>query len=210
MRTFFFPQISSHFVTRSLIACLSLSCIQFASAAQDSKPATAAQVYTFDVPHTQIYFSVNHLGFSNSSALLSLKEGTLTLDQANMSNSKAEVTIDVASLQFGDKKWNEHMADKQFFNTAAFPNIEFVSSKVTMSSATAGKLTGNLTVLGVSKPITLDFVVNKIDINPMSKKPYAGFSATGSLKRSDFGMVAYLPSIGDDVKIRIEAEAGIK
>jgi len=192
-------------------ACLLLMLSSFSSAAQDAIPAPiAVQTYTFDVPHTQIYFSVNHLGFSNSSALLSLKEGTLTLDQANMSISKAEVTIDVASLQFGDKKWNEHMADKQFFNTAAFPTMKFVSSKVTMSSATAGKLTGDLTLLGISKPVTLDFTVNKIDTNPMSKKPYAGFSATGSLKRSDFGMVAYLPSIGDEVKIRIEAEAGIR
>lgn len=198
-------------IFRSLTPGLLLSCIAFANAAQDTKPAAAtAQVYTFDVPHTQIYLTVNHMGFSNSTALLSLNEGTLTLDQANMSNSKAEVTIGVASLQFGDKTWNEHMADKKFFNTAAFPTMKFVSSKVTMSSATAGKLTGDLTLLGVSKPVTLDFTVNKIDTNPMSKKPYAGFSATGSLKRSDFGMSAYLPSIGDEVKIRIEAEAGIK
>ena len=178
---------------------------------RDIKPWLAVtQVYTFDVPHTQIYFTINHMGFSNSSALLSLKEGTVTIDQANMANSKADVTIDVASLEFGDKTWNEHMAEKKFFNTAAFPTMKFVSSKVTMSSATVGKLTGNLTLLGVSKPVTLDFTINKIDANPMSKKPYAGFSATGSLKRSDFGMSAYLPSIGDEVKIRIEAEAGIK
>ncbi len=200
----------SNFKTLSLGAALLASTAL--AAAQNTPPMVAAkaQIYSFDVPHTQIYFTVNHLGFSNSTALLSLKEGSLTLDQANMGNSKADVTIDVASLQFGDKTWNEHMADKKFFNTAAFPTMKFSSTKVEMSSATAGKLTGNLTMLGVSKPVTLDFTVNKIDANPMSKKPYAGFSATGSLKRSDFGMSAYLPSIGDEVKIRIEAEAGIK
>lgn len=200
----------SKLTTLSLSGAL-LACTAFVTA-QNAKPMVAAkaQVYSFDVRHTQIYFTVNHLGFSNSTALLSLKEGSLTLDQANMSNSKADVTIDVASLQFGDKTWNEHMADKKFFNSSAFPTMKFVSTKVEMSSATGGKLTGNLTMLGVSKPVTLDFTVNKIDANPMSKKPYAGFSATGSLKRSDFGMSAYLPSIGDEVKIRIEAEAGIK
>ncbi len=169
----------------------------------------APQSFKLDVPHTQVYFTVNHLGFSNSTGLLSIKEGTLSFDDADWSKSKLDVTLNVGSLQMGDKTWNEHLSDKQFFNVAQFPTMRFVSSKVEKTGDNTGKVTGNLTLLGVSKPVSFQITKNKIDVHPMMKdKLYAGFSATGSLKRSDFGMNAYSGAIGDAVSFRIEAEAG--
>jgi polyisoprenoid-binding protein YceI len=170
----------------------------------------APAVYQIDTAHTQTYFTVNHMGFSNSTGALRVKEGTLTFDDADWSKSKVEVTLDIASLQFGDKTWNEHMSDAKFFNVAKFPTATFVSTKVEKLGDNTGKVTGNLTLLGVSKPVTLMLTKNKVDKNPMSGKPYAGFSATGSLTRSDWGMNAYVPNVGDAVTLRIEVEAGGK
>lgn len=173
--------------------------------------ATAAPMsYQIDVAHTQTYFTVNHLGFSNSTGAVRVKEGVLTFDDADWTKSKVDVTLDITALQFGDKTWNEHMGDAKFFNIAKFPTARFVSTKVEKLSDSTGKVTGTFTLLGVAKPVTLMLTKNKVDKNPMSNKPYAGFSATGTLKRSDWGMSEYLPAIADSVSLRIELEASGK
>jgi polyisoprenoid-binding protein YceI len=171
---------------------------------------TAPASYQIDTAHTQTYFTVNHMGFSNSTGAVRVKEGTLTFDDADWSKSKVDVTLDIGSLQFGDKTWNEHMSDAKFFNVAKFPTAKFVSTKVEKLGDSTGKVTGNLTLLGVSKAVTLMITKNKVDKNPMSGKPYAGFSATASLTRSDWGMNAYVPNVGDAVTLRIEVEASGK
>ncbi len=183
-------------------ALLALGAVAFASAA----PMT----YQIDVAHTQTYFTVNHLGFSNSTGAVRVKEGLLTFDDADWSKSKVDVTLDITALQFGDKTWNEHMGAPKFFNVAKFPTARFVSSKVEKLSDSTGKVTGSFSLLGVDKPVTLLLTKNKVDKNPMSNKPYAGFSATGTLKRSDWGMSEYLPVIADSVSLRIELEAAGK
>jgi polyisoprenoid-binding protein YceI len=182
--------------------------ITAAIALTSSLAVAAPTMFKLDVPHTQVYFTVNHLGFSNSTGLLNIKEGTLSFDDADWTKSKLDVTLNVGSLQMGDKTWNEHLSDKQFFNVAQFPTIRFVGSKVEKTGDNTGKVTGTMTLLGVSKPVSFQITKNKIDVHPMMKdKLYAGFSATGSLKRSDFGMNAYAGAIGDMVSFRIEAEA---
>jgi polyisoprenoid-binding protein YceI len=175
----------------------------FATSAAHAAPMT----YKIDVAHTQTFFTVNHMGFSNSTGAVSVKEGSLIFDDADWSKSKLDVTLDIGSLQFNDKTWNEHMADAKFFNTAKFPTARFISSKVEKLAGNKGRVTGELTLLGISKPVVLEIVKNKVDKNPMSGKPYAGFSATGSLKRSDWGMSAYVPNVADMATLRIELEA---
>ena len=172
--------------------------------------SAAPMSYQIDVAHTQTYFTVNHLGFSNSTGAVRVKEGVLSFDDADWTKSKVDVTLDITALQFGDKTWNEHMGAAKFFNVAKFPTARFVSTKVEKLSDSTGKVTGTLTLLGVAKPVTLMLTKNKVDKNPMSNKPYAGFSATGTLKRSDWGMSEYLPAIGDSVSLRIELEASGK
>ena len=185
-----------------------LRCILLALSASVTATATAAPMsYQIDVAHTQTYFTVNHLGFSNSTGAVRVKEGVLRFDDADWTKSKVDVTLDITALQFGDKTWNEHMSDVKFFNVAKFPTARFVSTKVEKVSANTGKLTGTLTLLGIAKPVTLMLTKNKVDKNPMSNKPYAGFSATGTLKRSAWRMSEYLPAIADSLSIRIELEA---
>ena len=100
----------------------------------------------------------------------------------------------------GLPKLNEHLLGDSFFDVAKFPTATFVSTKVDVTSKTTAKVTGDLTLHGVTKPVVLDVTLNKIGEN-MKKQKTAGFSATATIKRSDFGMTAYLPALGDEVKL---------
>ncbi|MHB1947232.1 MAG: YceI family protein [Gammaproteobacteria bacterium] len=169
-------------------------------------PAMAAsETYVLDPFHTYVLWHINHFGFSNPSGKW-LADGTLVLDEAHPENSKLNATIKVGDMITGIPKLDEHLKSKEFFNIAQFPMAKFVSDKVTVSGNTA-KVHGMLTVHGVTKPVTLDVKLNKIGVSPITNKKTAGFTATTTLKRSDFGMNTYLPGLGDEVQINIEAEA---
>ncbi len=169
-------------------------------------PAQAAETYTLDPLHTHVLWHVSHFGFSNPSGKW-MAEGTLLLDEAKPQNSKLNVTINVADVITGIPKLDGHLKGKDFFDVAQFPVATFVSDKINVTGKNTAKVRGILTVHGVSKPVTLDVTLNKIGENPVSQKKTAGFTASTKLKRSDFGIDAYLPGLGDDVKINIEAEA---
>jgi polyisoprenoid-binding protein YceI len=179
--------------------------LAFAFAAPPAAVAEPA-TYLFDTVHSQVHASASHLGFSNSTARFPISEGKLVFDPADWSRASVEATIDATGLDFGDATWNEHMRAAQFFNTAEFPKITFRSTKVS-GSGDRGTVEGELLMLGQSHPVVLDVTFNKLADNPFSKKPTVGFSATASLKRSEWGMTAYVPSVGDEVTIRIEVEA---
>ncbi len=169
--------------------------------------AQAAETFTLDPSHTNVTWSANHLGFSNPSGKFAKVEGTVTLDEAKPANSKLNVTISTASIVTGIEKFDEHLKSKDFFNAEKFPVATFVSDKVEVTGKDTAKVHGNLTLLGVTKSEVLDVKLNKIGENPMSKKKTAGFSATTTIKRSEFGMGYGIPNVSDDVKIAIEAEA---
>jgi len=173
-----------------------------------SGTAHATDTYTLDSNHTNIVWNINHFGFSNPSGKFTKAEGTLVLDEAAPANSHVEVTLSPADLVTGIEKLDEHLKSKDFFDVAQFPTASFVSTKVNVTGKDTAKVEGTLTVHGVSKPVTLDVHLNKIGTNMMNKKT-AGFSATTTLKRSDFGISTYLPGLGDEVKISIESEANI-
>ena len=170
--------------------------------------AQAAETYTLDASHTAVTFHINHFGFSNPSGKFMNVEGSVTLDEKDPAKSSVEVTIPVAKLETGVPKLNEHLMTKDFFDVATYPTAIFKSDKVEVTGASTAKVTGNLTLHGVTKPVTLDVTLNKIGENMMKKKT-AGFSATATLKRSDFGITTYIPNLGDDVKLDIESEANL-
>lgn len=174
-----------------------------------SAPAVAADAFTFDIPHTQVMFSVSHLGFSHSHGKFLAFSGGYTFDEAAPEKSTIDVTIDTTSLNMDDAKWDEHLKAADFFNVEKFPTMTFKSTAVEKTGDNIGKVTGDLTLLGVTKPVTLDVTFNKGGVHPYSKKYVTGFSATGTLNRSDFGMTYGLPGVGDEVKIMIEVE-GVK
>lgn len=166
--------------------------------------------YTFDTVHTQIIFFVSHLGFAKSEGEFIDFNGHYMIDREAPENSSVEVTIDTASIDMDDEKWDNHMKNEDFFNVEKFPEMTFKSTAVKLTGENTAEVTGDLTLLGVTKPVTLNVTHNKSDFHPYSGKMASGFSAAANLKRSDFGMTYGLPAVSDDVEIRIEVEGLLK
>ena len=156
--------------------------------------------------HTAIIWHINHFGFSNPSGKFMNTEGTLLLDAKNPTASKVAVTIPIAAIETGVPKLDEHLKTKDFFDAETFPTATFASDKVDVTGRDTARVHGTLTLHGISKPVILNVKLNKLGEN-MFKKQTAGFSATTTLKRSDFGMTTYLPGLGDEVRLDIESEA---
>lgn len=161
--------------------------------------------YKVDGGHTQVVFAWDHMGFSNNIGTIAEPTGTLTLDKANPAASKVSVEFQIANLRTGVAKLDEHLAKPDFFDAAKYPTATFVSTSVKPDGATGAEITGNLTLHGVTKPVTLDAEFYGAGIQPMSKKENVGFVATGSIKRSDFGMGAYVPLVSDAIELKIIA-----
>ena len=171
-------------------------------------PALAAPTtYTIDPNHSQVRFGWTHFEFSNIQARFDTVGGTFTYDPENVAASSVEATIDVDSIDSGVDKLDEHLKSPDFFDAAKFGTATYKSTAV--KEAGAGKLTveGELTVHGVTKPVSLDVTINKIGPHGMTKKPSAGFDATATLKRSDFGLGQYVPNVSDEIRIEITIEA---
>ncbi|MEO6689301.1 MAG: YceI family protein [Dokdonella sp.] len=171
-----------------------------------SAPAFAGS-YTLDPGHTQVLFSWNHFGFSNPTAQFGTVEGSLEYDQANPTKASLNVTIPIASINSNVAKLNEHLQSPDFFDAAKFANATFKSTKVEKGAADHLKVTGDLTLHGVTKPVVLDVTVNHVGEHPMRKAAAAGFDASTTIKRSDFGIAKYVPNVSDDIKIHITTEA---
>lgn len=165
------------------------------------------ETYSFDTVHSQILFFVSHLGFSVSEGEFLEFDGGFTFDREAPENSSVNVTIDTNSIDMDDEKWDAHMKNEDFFNVEKFPTMTFNSTAIEVTGEDTANITGDLTILDVTKPVTLAVKHNKSGQHPFAGKYAAGFSATTKLKRSDFGMSYGLPNVGDDVEIRIEVEA---
>lgn len=168
--------------------------------------ALAADSYTVDPPHTFPHFSVNHLGFSTMQGRFDKTSGKITLDRAAKSGS-VEIAIESASVSTGFAKRDEHLRSPDFFNAAEFPTIGYKSTAVRFKGDTPASVEGNLTLLGVTKPVTLTIDAFNCGTNPMNKKEECGAAASAQIKRSDFGMKFALPNVGDDIKLVFEIEA---
>ena len=167
-----------------------------------------AQTYKLDAAHTAITWHIDHFGFSKPSGKFMNVEGSVTLDQDNPANSHVEVTIPVAKVNTGVPELDEHLIGPDFFDAAQFPTATFKSTHVTITGEHSADVTGDLTLHGVTKPVTLQVKLNRMAEN-MFKKQTAGFTASTTLKRSDFGMTTYLPNLGDEITIEIESEANM-
>ena len=172
-----------------------------------STPLRAA-TYTLEPDYTQGVFRWNHLGFSSPAAQFGQGTGTLKFDPADPSKSSVQVTIPLASLNTGVPALDEDFRSTDFFDTAKFPTAAFQSTKVVKGTmADHLEVTGDLNLHGVTKPVTLDVSVVKIGTNPRTNVPTAGFDATTTLKRSDFGLGRYVPQVGDEIQMHIIVQA---
>src|SRR5476651_569401 len=189
----------------SLFLCLLLAAAPAAASSADKAAAKPIKPkidkYAFDPAHTQISFTADHLGFSHPSGRFTKFTGGFTFDPKHAEDSAVTVTIETASLDLGAPEWDAAVKSADFLNAAKFPKMIFKSTKVEKTGKNKGALTGDLTLLGVTHPVTLDVTYNKSGVNPYNKKFVAGFSATGTLNRSDFGMTYGLPGIGDTVTL---------
>jgi polyisoprenoid-binding protein YceI len=167
--------------------------------------ATWADTYSIDPAHTYPNFTINHLGFSTLHGRFGKTSGTITMDQAKGTGS-VDIVIDTASIDTGFAKRDDHLRSPDFFNAAEFPEITFKSTKVAFSGKGA-TVTGDLTMKGVTKSVTLNVDSINCGVHPFNKKQVCGFNATGQVKRSDFGIKYALPAVGDEVNLTLEVEA---
>ena len=163
--------------------------------------------YKIDPTHTATVFSWNHFGFSTPSANFSDIQGVIKVDNAKPANSSVNVTIPLSSVNTNVPALDKEFQEEAWFNAAKYPNITFKSTKVETKDKKHFKITGDLTVKGVTKPVVLVAVLNKQGEHPMAKVPAIGFNATTSFNRSDFGLGNYVPNVGDKITVNITTEA---
>ncbi|MEP7042638.1 MAG: YceI family protein [Dokdonella sp.] len=168
----------------------------------------AAATYTLEPNYTQGVFRWDHLGFSHPAAQFGQGEGTLEFDQADPTRSSVKVTIPLASMSTGVADLDEDFRSPDFFDIARFPSATFTSRKVERGAAPGQlKVSGELSLHGVNKPIVLDVALIKVGKNARTDLPTVGFEATATLKRSDFGLGKYIPQVGDEIRMQIISQA---
>ena len=194
-------------------AVLALALLALPARAQEagtSDPAAVkAGTYVLDPGHSRVTWSVTHLGFSTYTGLLPAAEGTLVLDPAAPEKSTLAVTLHTGKVGTLDSELDKHLKGEGFFNVAKFPTATFKATQIVATGKTA-KITGDLTLLGVTKPVTLDATFNQAGTNPLDKTYSLGFDAKAVIKRSDFGMKTYVPAVSDEVTLQIETELKAK
>jgi polyisoprenoid-binding protein YceI len=187
-----------------------LSVALLATLGLSSVPALAAETYTFDPSHTQVRFVYSHLGFSNILGLIGGIEGELVYDAETPANSRVSATIPIAGIRTGVEKMDQHLNADDFFDVAKFPSARFVSTQVESAGEGKLKVTGDLSIRDVTRPVTLEVSLNGKGEHPMRKTQAIGFDASASLVRSDFGVGKYAPAVGDTVAVSVTVEANLK
>jgi polyisoprenoid-binding protein YceI len=168
--------------------------------------AVIAADYTVDPGHTYVSFAISHLGFSTMRGKFNEQTGSLQFDPA-AKKASVMIEIDAASIDTGHAKRDAHLQSPDFLNAVENPTITFKSTSATWNGAKPATVTGDLTLLGVSKPVTLTITSMKCGPNPFSKKETCGFDATASITRTDFGVTYGTPAIGEVLDLQIEFEA---
>jgi polyisoprenoid-binding protein YceI len=158
--------------------------------------------YKVESYHTQVGFSISHFGFTNYYGLFSGATGTLQLDSARLSAAKLDISLPVGSITTTVAQLTDELKGDKWFDTAKFPTATFASTKV-VPTAKGATVIGNLTLHGVTKPVVLEVHFIGAGINPIDKAYTVGFEATGTIKRSDFGVTTYVPAISDEVQLNI-------
>lgn len=170
-------------------------------------PAIAADKYVLDSSHSQIVFSYNHLGFSTTYGMFSGFEGEIMFDQENPANSSVSVSMPVMSMFTGWEQRDGHFMSGDFFGAADGDLVTFTSTSIEVTGEDTALITGDLSMNDVTMSVVLDAKLNGTGEHPMAKKAWAGFDATTTLKRSDFGLGAFAPAVSDEVAVMISIEA---
>lgn len=194
--------------------CLHLTAtILLMSACGQGEPPTDAGLlgipsgtYAVDKSHTSVTFSYFHQGLSYPLLRATDIDGELELDSNTLEKSVVSVAVDVESIRSNLDFFDKELASRKFFHADKYPHITFATHSYTPLNESVGKLVGFITIRDVTKPVVLSVQINGAMEHPALKTPVIGISASGSLKRSDFGLDRMIPMIGNKVDIRIEAE----
>ena len=166
--------------------------------------------YELDPTHTAIYFTVDHIGYAKTLGIFTELDGGFMYDATSQELGEVAVTIEAASVNTFNEARDGHVRNADFLHVSEHPQITFVASGGSASSATNGTVTGDLTILGVTQPVTLDVTLNKAEAYPFGhKREVLGLSMSTTIQRSDFGMDYAVANglVGDEVTINIETEA---
>ena len=169
--------------------------------------AMAAEKYVLDASHSQVVFSYNHLGFSTTYGMFSGFEGEIMFDEADPAKSSVNVSMPTKSMFTGWEQRDAHFMSDDFFGATDDDMITFTSTSIEVTGDGTANITGDLTMNDVTKSVVLATNLNKADNHPMANKPWAGFNATTTLLRSDFGVDKFAPFVSDEIAITISLEA---
>jgi len=192
-------------------AALALACLTMAgstlAATMPSKDPEAVQAGTYTVEpfHTRVLFSVMHMGYTHYYGDFTGVAGKLTIDPKHIGDASVQVSFPTASVSTTNGKLDGELKGGQWLDATADPTVSFVSTHVTRTGPTTAKIEGNLTLHGVTHPVTLDASFNAGGPSPMGGRFMIGFDATGHLNRTDFGVKSFVPLISDNVDIIISA-----
>ncbi len=193
-------------ISAALFAAAIVSATANAQQAASRDPAAVkAGNYKIEPEHTQVTFSLSHLGFSEFSGQFSGASGSLKIDPAKPEASQLRVTVPTRSIQTTVTELTEKLKGEGWFEAAKYPEATFVSSKITKTGDDKATIVGDLTLHGVTKPVTLTARLIGSGVNPIDQATTVGFQATGMIKRGDFGISQYLPVLGDEVQLKIDA-----
>ncbi|MBV2208731.1 MAG: YceI family protein [Thermomonas sp.] len=177
------------------------------AAVAEVKPVSGA--YQLDPDHSGVLAQWTHFGFSKPLAHFRISEATLTYDAADVSKSSVEVTLPIASIDTFVPALDEHLQKADFFDVAKFPNATFKSTSVQAAGTNKLTVVGDLTIKDQTHPVTLDVTLNGAGKHAMTGQTAMGFSATGQIKRSDFGVGAFAPNVSDEVALQITGEGAL-
>ena len=175
------------------------------AAAAAASHAVAADDFRIDTTHAQVFFSASHDGYTNPVGRMRVKSGFFRFDADDWTKSQVDATLDIASLDMGDKPWNDKLLSA-YFDATNHPTAHYVSTGVEKTGERTGVVHGKLTLLGRTQTVDLKLTFNKAAMNGYTLHYVAGFSASAAFKRSAFGMTRSLKDVGDDVTIHIEVE----
>ncbi|SPF80846.1 YceI family protein [Pseudoprimorskyibacter insulae] len=167
----------------------------------------APEAYVLDASHSQVVFTYNHLGFSTTYGMFSGFDGQIQFDQEDPANSSVTVSFPVKTMLTGWEERFGHFMSADFFDATDEEMVTFTSTAIEVTGETTAKITGDLSLNGVTKSVVLDAVMNQKGDHPMAGKPWAGFNASTTLIRSDYGLGMFAPYVSDEVNVMISIEA---